>query len=121
MAPQKKCRVLQIIEKRAKGQKRLKKEAPALFEGFDGLMKAYYAESALDRKHKELIAIALSVSRCCIPCLATHTNNAVEAGATREEVLDAAKIGIEFGGGPSFVVVRNNLLDFLDELIPTVR
>jgi len=31
-------------------------------------------------------------------------------------VIDAAKIGVEFGGGPSFVVVRNNLLEFLDEL-----
>ena len=110
--------VRQIVDKRAKNQKRLKKEAPALFEGFDGLMKAYYATSALDTKYKELIAVALSVSRCCIPCLAVHTKNAVEAGATRGEVIDAATIGVEFGGGPSFVVVRNNLLDFLDELAP---
>ncbi|MCX6690347.1 MAG: carboxymuconolactone decarboxylase family protein [Methanoregula sp.] len=111
-------RVRKIVEKRAENQKRLKKEAPLLFEGFDNLMKAYYAESALDTRYKELIAVALSVSRCCIPCLANHTKNAIEAGATREEVIDAAKIGVEFGGGPSFVVVRNNLLDFLDELVP---
>jgi AhpD family alkylhydroperoxidase len=110
--------VRQIVEKRVKNQKRLKKEAPVLFAGFDGLMKAYYQPGALSLKSKELIAVALSVSRCCIPCLANHTKNAVEAGATREEVLDAAKIGVEFGGGPSFVVVRNNLLDFLDELVP---
>jgi len=111
-------RVSRIIAKRTKNQKRLKKEAPLLFKGFDDLMIAYYADSALDLKYKELIAIALSVSRCCIPCLAVHTKNAVNAGATREEVIDAAKIGVEFGGGPSFVVVRNNLLEFLDELVP---
>lgn len=96
----------------------MKKEAPLLFKGFDDMMTAYYAPSALDTKYKELIAIALSVSRCCIPCLAVHTKNAVAAGATRDEVIDAAKIGVEFGGGPSFVVVRNNLLEFLDELLP---
>ncbi len=111
-------RVKQIVEKRAKNQKRLEKEAPLLSGGFNDLMTAYYAPSALDTKYKELIAIALSISRCCIPCLAVHTRNAVEAGATREEVIDAAKIGVEFGGGPSFVVVRNNLLEFLDELLP---
>lgn len=113
-----KGRVQQIVEKRTKNRGRLKKDAPLLFEGFYGLMKAYYQPSALDNKYKELIAVALSVSRCCIPCLANHTKNAIEAGATREEVIDAAQIGIEFGGGPSFVVVRNNLLDFLDELAP---
>ena len=97
-----------IIGQRRKNQKRLEKETPLLFEGFDSLMKAYYAESTLSTKYKEIIAIALSISRCCIPSLAVHTKNAIEAGATREEVIDAAKIGVEFGGGPSFERVRNN-------------
>jgi hypothetical protein len=38
------------------------------------------------------------------------------AGATRDEVIDAAAIGVEFGGGPSFVMVREHLLPFLDEI-----
>ncbi|OPY37425.1 MAG: Carboxymuconolactone decarboxylase family protein [Methanoregula sp. PtaU1.Bin051] len=78
-------------------------------------MKEYYRPGALDLKHKELIAVAASVSCRCVPCLANHTNNAIRAGATRAEVLEAAAIGVEFGGGPSFVVVRNNLLEFLDD------
>jgi AhpD family alkylhydroperoxidase len=115
-AKKEKGRVRRIIKQREKSQKRIAEEAPLLFEGFDSLMKAYYAESALPTKYKELIAVGLSISRCCVPCLAVHTKNAIEAGATREEVIDAAKIGVEFGGGPSFVVVRNHLLEFLDEL-----
>jgi AhpD family alkylhydroperoxidase len=114
-------RIARILAKRSENQERLKEETPLLFKGFDDLMTAYYAPSALDGKHKELIAIALSISRCCIPCLAVHTKNAVSAGATRAEVIDSAKIGVEFGGGPSFVVVRNNLLQFLDELLPEDR
>ena len=110
--------IRQIVKKRAGNRKRLKIEAPVLFEGFESLMEAYYAPSALDIRYKELIAVALSVSRCCVPCLANHMKNAIGAGATREEVIDAAKIGIEFGGGPSFVVVRTYLMDFLDELAP---
>jgi AhpD family alkylhydroperoxidase len=112
-------RVNRILAKRAKNQQRLMDETPLLFRGFDDLMTAYYAKSALDTKYKELIAIALSISRCCIPCLAVHMKNAVSAGATRDEIIDAAKISVEFGGGPSFVVVRNNLLEFLDELLPS--
>jgi len=111
-------RVQQMVEKKAANQKRLSEEAPELVEGFSSLMNAYYRTSALDTRYKELIAVALSISGCCIPCLAVHAKNAVDAGATREEIIDAAKIAVQFGGGPSFVLIRNNLLDILDEIAP---
>jgi pyruvate dehydrogenase E2 component (dihydrolipoamide acetyltransferase) len=106
-----------ILKRRHAQRKRLEEEAPDLFNGFNELMKYYYKPGALDRKHKELIAVALSVATRCIPCLANHGNNAVAAGATRQEILEAAALGVEFGGGPAFVVVRDNLIAFLDELI----
>jgi AhpD family alkylhydroperoxidase len=109
-------RVKEILLKRADNRKWLEGEAPALFHGFDGLMKEYYRAGALDIKNKELIAVALSVASRCVPCLANHANKAVRAGAGRQEVLEAAAIGVEFGGGPSLVIVRNNLLEFLDEI-----
>lgn len=109
-------RLSEIIEKRKINAEILREEAPTLFAGFDSLMKEYYTPSALDVKYKELIAIGLSVSRCCVPCLAVHALNAYKAGASREEILDASSIGIEFGGGPAYVVVRENLIEFLDEI-----
>lgn len=112
-------RLSEIIDRRKKNADILQKEAPALFAGFDSLMKEYYTPSALDVKYKELIAIGLSVCRCCIPCLAVHALNAYKAGASREEILDAASIGIEFGGGPAYVMVRENLIEFLDEIEET--
>lgn len=112
-------RLTAIIEKRTKNARILQNNAPALYAGFDSLMKEYYTPSALDVKYKELIAVGLSVSRCCIPCLAVHSFNAYKAGASRGEILDAASIGIEFGGGPAYVVVRENLIEFLDEIEAT--
>lgn len=106
----------EILKNRKINRQRLKKEAPDLFNGFNELMKFYYKDGALDLKQKELMAVTASVATKCIPCLANHTNNAVNAGASRQEVLEAAAIGVEFGGGPSFVIVRNNLLNFLDEI-----
>lgn len=109
--------VEEILIERKKNRERLEKEAPDLFKGFNELVKNYYKEDALDNKYKELIAVGASVATRCIPCLANHANNAVSYGATREEIIDAAAIGVEFGGGPSFVVVRDNLLGFLDDII----
>jgi AhpD family alkylhydroperoxidase len=105
-----------ILENRNKNRARLEKEAPDLFRGFNDMMKCYYRHGSLERKHKELMAVAASIATRCIPCLANHANNAIRAGATRDEILEAAAIGVEFGGGPSFVVVRDNLLAFLDEI-----
>jgi len=105
-----------ILKKRNEGKNRLKKEAPDLYNGFNELMKYYYKHGALDRKYKELMAVTASVATRCVPCLANHANNAIISGATREEVLEAAAIGVEFGGGPAFVVVRDSLLDFLDDI-----
>jgi AhpD family alkylhydroperoxidase len=106
----------EIVRKRAANRRRLEREAPDLYNGFNELVKYYYKRGALNRKQKELMAVTASVATRCIPCLANHANNAVSAGATRAEIIEAAAIGVEFGGGPSFVVVRDHLLDFLDDI-----
>jgi AhpD family alkylhydroperoxidase len=106
----------EILKKRKVNRERLEKEAPNLYKGFNLLMKHYYKKGVLDRKYKELMAVASAIATRCIPCLANHTNNALSSGATKEEILEAAAIGVEFGGGPSFVIVRDHLLDFLDDL-----
>jgi AhpD family alkylhydroperoxidase len=106
---------MEILTKREKNKKRMETEAPLLSNGFYRMLNEYNKPGALDPKYKELIAVAGSVATRCVPCLANHTYNAVGAGATRQEVLEAAAIGVEFGGAPSFVIVRNNLLEFLDD------
>ena len=106
----------QILTRRKANRERLEQEAPDLYNGFNELMKYYYKPGALTRRDKELMAVTASVATRCIPCLGNHLNNAIAAGATREQALEAASIGVEFGGGPSFVVVRDHLLGMLDEI-----
>lgn len=105
-----------ILKKRKANKERLEQEASDLYNGFNELMKRYYKPGTLNRRYKELLAVAASVATRCVPCLANHANNALSAGASKGEILEAAAIGVEFGGGPSFVVVRDHLLDFLDDL-----
>ncbi len=106
----------ELLEKRKEMNGRLLAAAPNLYNGFGELMKEYYKPSALDIKYKELIAVGLSIGMRCIPCVAYHANEAIRNGASKQEVLDAAAIGVEFGGGPSFVVARNELLDVLEQI-----
>jgi AhpD family alkylhydroperoxidase len=105
-----------LLGKREANMKRLEKEAPNLCHGFIELITDCFRPGALDRKQKELMAVAATVAVRCIPCVAHHANNAIKAGATRNEILEAATIGVEVGGGPSLVVVRDNLIDFLDDI-----
>ncbi len=111
-----KKRSVDILDKRVANRVRLEKEAPQLFQGFKDLMKAFYSKGAVSLKNKELMAVTASVALRCEGALIFHANNAMAAGASRQEVIEASTIGVEFGGGPSFVMVRDNLLRILDEL-----
>ncbi len=84
--------VTDILKKRASNRKRLEKEAPSLYNGFNDLLKQYYKPGVLNRKYKELMAVTAAVATRCVPCLANHANNAIAAGAIRSEVVEAAAI-----------------------------
>jgi AhpD family alkylhydroperoxidase len=81
----------------------LKQEAPEQIEAFHGFMKAVEKPSALDAKQKELINLALAVAAQCEWCIALHTKGALDAGATREEVVDAAMQAVLMHGGPALM------------------
>ena len=81
----------------------LRKGAPDVAKAFGGLAAAATADGALDRKTKELVALAISIARGCEGCIGFHTQAAKKAGASRKEVIEIAGMAIYMGGGPSFV------------------
>lgn len=83
--------------------------APSLMQGFGGLHKAASAPGALDTKTKELIALAIAVSARCDGCIAFHTNDALKAGASREEITDALGVAVLMGGGPAMIYATHVL------------
>jgi AhpD family alkylhydroperoxidase len=58
-------------------------------------------DNVLSFKTKELVAIGISIAIRCTCCLDHHVALAIEAGATREEVIEAIEVAILIGGGPS--------------------
>ena len=77
--------------------------SPETMKAFGSLESAATKDGALDKKTKELMAIAISISIRCEGCIAYHTHNAFKAGASREEMLETINVAIEMGGGPSTV------------------
>lgn len=84
-------------------------------EGFMNLLGTVYEDGALDTKTKELISIGIAVYNRCLYCIVFHTYKALEAGAKRDEILQAAMVSVAFGGGPSMAYSVTMLKKSLDE------
>ena len=61
---------------------------------FQFYKETYRPNTAIDRKTKELIAIAASLASKCQGCLEGHVKKALKFGASREEVGEAIAIAI---------------------------
>lgn len=81
----------------------LGKSAPGVMSGFAKLHSASVADGALSPKVKELMALAIGINVRCDGCLSYHVHDALQAGASREEILETIGVAIMMGGGPSVV------------------
>ena len=81
----------------------LRQDIPEVMKGFGALAHAATQDGALDKKTKELIAIALSVAGRCDPCIGFHVQTYVQLGGTRAELADALGMAVYMGGGPSLM------------------
>ena len=78
----------------------MKDLAPDEFKGFVELDKIVGLEGrAIPRKYRELMAIAVACTTQCPYCLDVHTRAAKKAGATREEIAEAALISAALRAG----------------------
>ncbi|HET9173523.1 MAG TPA: carboxymuconolactone decarboxylase family protein, partial [Actinospica sp.] len=81
----------------------LRRAIPAVYEGYRQLNDAALADGAVDAKTKELIALAIAVTRECDGCVAAHAHAAVHHGATLQEAAEAIGVAILMNGGPGTV------------------
>jgi len=77
--------------------------APEVTKAFSEMARAATSDGVLDTKTKELIALAISVAIRCDGCVAFHSQAAVKAGATREEVMETMGMALYMGAGPSLM------------------
>lgn len=88
---------------------------PDVMKSFYALSKASSTAGALDSKTKELIALAISVAIHCDDCIAFHTHSTLQAGATKEEILEMLGVAVFMGGGPS-LMYATHVMEAVEEL-----
>lgn len=103
---------LDITKRISSNLKILRKDIPETMQGFSALAQAATKEGALDKKTKELIALAIGVSTRCDGCIGFHSEALVKLGATREEIEETLGMAIYMGGGPSLMYAADALLAF---------
>ncbi len=81
----------------------LREDIPDTLHAFSALAKAATRDGVLDKKTKELIALALGVAAHCDACIGFHVETLVRLGATRAEVEEALGMAVYMGGGPSLM------------------
>ncbi|MGD1804055.1 carboxymuconolactone decarboxylase family protein [Dapis sp. BLCC M126] len=104
-----------ILNQFMEGLKSLGKSNKEATQSFMRLLGATYKPGALSTKDKEILSVGISVYNRCEYCIVFHTYKALEAAATRDEILEAAMVGVAFGGGPTIAHSSTLFLSSLDE------
>lgn len=95
-----------LRRKRKKAHKRLQDLKSPVYAAFLKMEQAAYSDGVLSKKHKELVAVGISVVINCESCMEWHISQAAQTGATEKEILEALEVGIEMGGGPATAHAR---------------
>ncbi|MDO9005794.1 MAG: carboxymuconolactone decarboxylase family protein [Aquabacterium sp.] len=90
----------------------LRANTPEVMKSFNDLGRHATADGTLDRKTKELIALALSVASRCDPCIGFHMQTLVKLGVTRKEIDETLGVTTYMGGGPSLMYAANAIAAF---------
>lgn len=98
-------KIEKIIRDRKTAHSELNQKS-SVYRAFLGLEEKAFAEGALTKRDKELIAVGISVVINCESCMEWHIHQALQSGATEQQVIEAIEVGIEMGGGPATVSAR---------------
>lgn len=90
----------------------VKKAVPEVLKGFSQMASAAMADGALDKKTKELLALAIGIAVQCDGCIGFHAKALVRLGATREEIEEVCGVSVYMGGGPSYMYAADALKAF---------
>ncbi len=93
----------EIVANISANLKVLRTDIGPIMQGFAALAQSAVKPGALDKKTKELIALAIGVATRCDGCIGFHTEALVKLGASRAEVEEALGMAIYMGGGPALM------------------
>lgn len=81
----------------------LRERVPGVVGAYAELHRSAMAEGNLSARTKELVALAIAVTRECDGCISAHARGAARRGATAAEVAEMIGVAILMNGGPATV------------------
>lgn len=90
----------------------LRKDHPDLMKAFGDMARTATSDGVLDKKTKELIALALGVAARCDACIGFHAQALVKLGASKAEVEETLGMAVYMGGGPPLMYSANAMAAF---------
>ena len=87
----------------------LAKLTPGTLHGYKALSGAGQQTNRLGAKTRELIALAVAVTTRCDGCITVHTDAALKAGASREEIAEALGVAVAVNAGAALVYSARTL------------
>ncbi|WP_321515939.1 carboxymuconolactone decarboxylase family protein [Marinifilum fragile] len=76
------------------------------FATFGELDDSIYADGAIPKKYKELTGLSISVLSHCNECILYHLQGCLEQKASKEEIIEAIKMGVIGGGSITYPAAR---------------
>lgn len=81
----------------------LAKLSPDTVRGYQTLSAANSKTGKLDEKTRQLISLAVAVTTRCDGCIIFHSEAAVKAGATKEEISEALGVAVAMNAGAALI------------------
>ena len=95
----------------------LREHIPEVIGGYAAMQRAVMADGSLPGRFKELIALAIAVTRECDGCISAHVRGAARQNASEAEVAEALGVAILMNGGPATVWAPRALAAFKEVAI----
>lgn len=80
---------------------KMQQQIPDAMKGFGTLMMGATKDGALDKKTKELIALAISIACRCDGCIGFHVQKLVHLDIDEKAFMETIAMAVYMGGGPS--------------------
>ena len=81
----------------------LSKLSPDTLKGYQTLSGANSKTTLLGEKTRQLISLAVAVTTRCDGCIVFHTDAALKAGASKEEISEALGVAVAMNAGAALI------------------
>jgi len=85
----------------------LSRRCPDEFKSFQRFLGSVLKDGKLDLKTKEFIALGIGLAVRCTYCIGLHVEGCYKAGATTDQIMEAATVAVVMAGGPAYTYIAD--------------